>query len=104
MKSLVMCCKTLSVSFSSETVASVMATKVVESSGGFLCLPCNKFVYSESSIRRHVREEHINPNISFVCPICKNRYKNKSTFYVHIYKNHPELKGTDYNRFAVQDM
>ena len=91
-------------SFSSETVASVMATKVVTSSGGYLCLPCNKFVTSEGSMRRHVRDEHIHPNISFVCPICHNRYKNKSAFYEHIYKKHPELKGVKYDRFAVQDM
>ena len=80
-----------------------MASKVVQSSGGFLCLPCNRFLKLESSMKRHIIEHHLESNVSFDCPVCQKRYKNKSTFKVHIYTRHQELKGMDYSRFAVED-
>ena len=78
-----------------------MASKVVRSSGGFLCLACNCFLKLKSSMKRHLIEHHLESNVSFNCPVCQKRYKNKSTFKVHIYTRHQELKGMDYDRFAV---
>ena len=85
---------------SAESVANLMASKVVESSGGFLCLICNNFVKLKGSMRRHIVESHMQSNIIFACPICKNHFKNRNSFSVHIYTKHPELKGADYKRFA----
>ena len=81
-----------------------MSSKVVQSSGGFLCLACNRFFKLKCSMKRHLIEHHLEPNVSFDCPVCQKRYKNKSTFKVHIYTRHQELKGMDYSRFAVEDV
>jgi hypothetical protein len=78
-----------------------MATAMVESAGGFLCMKCNCFVKLKSSMRRHMQENHHQSNIQFSCPMCKRLYKNRNSFSVHIYTTHPELRGADYSRFAV---
>ena len=47
-----------------------MSSKVVQSSGGFLCLACNCFLKLKSSMKRHLVEHHLESNVSFDCPVC----------------------------------
>ena len=73
---------------SADTVESMMSSKVVQSSGGFLCLACNCFLKLKSSMKRHLVEHHLDSNISFDCPVCHkgpsiNDVKNILGFFLH---------------------
>lgn len=74
---------------------------VASTAAGFLCLLCNKFVKLKQSIKRHLRDAHLDSGISFSCPICQNVYKSRNTFSQHIYTVHPELKGIDFAHCEV---
>ena len=87
----------------SSASASSFSDSIVPTGTGFVCLLCKSHLRSRASASRHFLERHVQSDISFLCPICEHKYKNKSSFTDHIYRRHPEMKGADYNRFAVQD-
>jgi uncharacterized C2H2 Zn-finger protein len=78
--------------------SNVMAT----AAGGFLCKPCSK-VFAKSSVSRHVSELHVNVGILYQCPMCHLVKNTKNTLKNHVYKQHPELKGIDYNQCQVKE-
>jgi ubiquitin C-terminal hydrolase len=71
-------------------------------SGGLVCRPCSKLM-SKFSIRRHVKEMHLDVGIIWQCPLCKSKKNTKSALKHHVYKDHPELKGIDYDKCSVKE-
>jgi hypothetical protein len=71
--------------------------------GGFICKPCNKFMKSWRGIKRHAEESHINAGISYKCPLCNAIFKSKNSLSSHTYTKHPELKGMDFDKCAINN-
>ena len=67
---------------------------------GFYCFPCRKVIKYLPNVYRHVKEVHLEKNICYKCPTCKNISKSSSSFKVHITNKHPDLKGVDISQFA----
>lgn len=74
---------------------------VLESADGFVCKLCGAVIKHKYSMRRHAKESHLSAGVQFCCPLCRTVYKTRNTFTVHVYSNHPELKGIDFNQCIV---
>ena len=74
---------------------------ILNTDGGFICKPCNKFL--KSNVHRHVRDKHVNLNIKYQCPLCNKIAKSTDSFYHHLKKYHKpeEYKGLNYDHCAV---
>ena len=84
-------------------INSFMRNNVMSTSGGFVCVPCGKFIKGKQSMRRHAEDSHVMAGISYQCPICKIIRGSKNTFKNHIYRVHPELKGIKCEQCAFRD-
>ena len=76
---------------------------VMSTDGGFICVPCGKFMRGRTSIRRHAEDRHVMAGISYQCPMCKIVRGSKNSFQVHIYSHHKELKGIKFEQCAIRD-
>lgn len=81
----------------------LLATQVARTDYGFMCLVCNTQVKSVKSIRRHLRDQHLEEDWSYMCPICKKMYRNQSSLYAHIHVYHPDLKGLASDQCRVRN-
>ena len=84
-------------------VKSFMQNNVMSTAGGFVCVPCGKFMKGRKSIRRHAEDSHVMAGITYQCPMCKITRPSKNTFSQHIYRVHPELKGIKYEQCVLRD-
>ena len=69
---------------------------------GTLCLLCNSWIKTSTSIRRHFREIHVEAGYEYFCPLCKKSYKNRSSFAYHIGLFHHEWKKLNLEVFKRQ--
>jgi hypothetical protein len=76
---------------------------VMATAGGFICKPCNKFMKFKNSIRRHAEQTHINVGFIYQCPLCKSEKNTKNALQLHVYKEHPELKGMDFDQCQINE-
>ena len=81
-------------------ISSFMESNVMSTSGGFVCVPCGKFIKSRNGMRQHAEDKHVMVGISYICPICKVIRATKNAFKFHIYTKHPELKGVKFEQCA----
>ena len=84
-------------------ISSFMESNVMSTSGGFVCVPCGKFINRRQNMRRHAEDYHVLVGISYKCPICKIIKGRRSSFQDHIYKVHPELKGIKFEQCAFRN-
>ena len=77
----------------------LMADKVKRCYSGFACLLCGKVSERKSNMKTHMRDVHMTPR-QYKCPVCDKLYRNAGIL-MHIPKNHPELRGIDYESLRV---
>ena len=82
-------------------VETFMENNILNTDGGYICKPCNKFL--KSNVHRHVRDKHVNLNIKYQCPLCNKIARSTDSFYHHLRKYHKpeEYKGLNYDLCAV---
>jgi hypothetical protein len=90
------------VSFSLSVEAFVDANVMATAGGGCLCKPCGK-IMGKKNMKRHVEQIHVNVGIIYQCPICKVDKNTKTALQNHVYKQHPEMKGIDYNQCQLKE-
>ena len=81
-------------------ISSFMESNVMSTSGGFVCVPCGKFIKRRFNMRRHAEDKHVKLGISYICPVCKVIRGTKNSLKVHVYTKHPELKGIKFDQCA----
>ena len=82
-------------------VTAFIQGNVIDTEGGHICRPCNKFI--KTNLGRHVKEIHLERNLNYQCPLCNKLAPNKSALYEHMKRNHsPEhYIGLNYSQCAV---
>ena len=85
-----------------EDLYNMMSNQVQRLLDGFMCLLCGKNIKRIDHMRRHLKEQHMQPEY-FRCPPCDRVFVNRQ-FYEHIHKTHPTWKDIDYDRYRLNDV
>ena len=84
-------------------ISSFMESNVMSTSGGFVCVPCGKFIKRRFNMRRHAEDKHVMLGIKYICLVCKVIRGTKNSLKVHVYTKHPELKGIKFDQCAFHN-
>ena len=80
-----------------------MKENVTKTDGGFMCIPCDKLMTSNSGINRHVEDQHVRAGVRFRCPKCPYIAKNKNCLHSHVSRQHRDIAtaSLDYEQYAL---
>ena len=82
-------------------VEGLMQSKIQACDGGFICLICGTSNKQHSSIRRHMREIHLDRR--YRCPSCDKYFKNQRYMKNHVTINHKDwMVDVDYDSLVVK--
>lgn len=85
-----------------QDLSSMMKNQVQKLTNGFMCLICGRIFGRLDHMRRHLKEQHMQPEY-FRCPPCNEVFINRR-FYNHVRKAHPTWKEIDYNRYRLKEV
>ena len=66
--------------------------------GGYQCRLCGVTRCKQFGMYEHMRDAHLDTKYRFLCPVCRNTYKNRNSLRSHLFiahKSEPEAKDVD---------
>ncbi len=79
----------------------ITSENLIAIADGFMCRICGANIGRQRA-KRHILEVHLENNgVRYECPKCKKIYKNRSSFSVHIYNYHKDIKGLKFDQCTI---
>ena len=76
--------------FGSLTVDELMKSKVEARDDCFICIICKRSLRHASTMKRHMRDDHLSSNKNYQCPDCNIYFKSRRGLHLHVDNAHED--------------